>query len=164
MISKYSKKKITTNFFIIILIFFFDRITKILVLNLDKKKLEQELFTSTFIDISLIWNNGIAFGLLSFDENYIYNILTFIIIIIILVLFFIASKSEKLQKFSYLIIIGGALGNLFDRILYKSVPDFIDIHFNGFHWFIFNIADIFITIGVICLIYDEIFLQKKIND
>ncbi len=161
MISKYLKKKAIFNLFIIILIFFFDRISKILILNLDKKKVGSELFNSTFVDISLIWNDGIAFGLLSFDENYIYNILTFIIFTVILVLLFLASKSEKLQKYSYLIIIGGALGNLFDRILYKSVPDFIDIHFNGFHWFIFNIADIFITIGVICLIYDEIFLQKR---
>jgi signal peptidase II len=131
---------------------------------LDRKTLEPEIFNSSSLNITLVWNDGIAFGLLSFKEEYFYNIITILIIVIILILLILVSKSKSIQKYSYLIIIGGALGNLFDRIVYKSVPDFIDIHYNGFHWFIFNIADIFITIGVICLIYDEVFLQKKVNE
>ena len=90
--------------------------------------------------------------------------MTIIILIIIVILFFLTFKTEKLKKYSYLIVTGGALGNFLDRIFYKSVPDFIDLHFNNFHWFIFNMADIFITIGVICLIYDEVFLESKKND
>ena len=112
----------------------------------------------------LIWNDGIAFGLLSSKENYLYNLISLIIIIIILILFYLIYKTKKFKKFSYILVTGGALGNVFDRVFYKSVPDFIDVHFNGFHWFIFNIADIFITIGVICLIYDEIFIEKTEND
>ena len=106
-------------------------------------------------------NDGIAFGLLSIGENNLYNLITIFIFLIVLILLILVFKAEKLQKYSYLIIVGGGLGNLFDRIFYKAVPDFIDIHFNGFHWFIFNIADIFITLGIICLIYDEVFLQKN---
>ena len=109
----------------------------------------------------MIWNSGIAFGLFSLSESFYYDLITLLIIIIILILLIMVSKAEKFQKYSYLIIVGGGLGNLFDRIFYKAVPDFIDIHYNGFHWFIFNIADIFITIGIICLIYDEVFLQKR---
>ena len=90
-----------------------------------------------------------------------YNVITILISIIIIILLFLVSKTEKLKKYSYILVSGGALGNLFDRIVYKSVPDFIDLHYNGFHWFVFNIADIFITLGIICLIYDEVFLEKE---
>ena len=108
----------------------------------------------------MVWNDGIAFGLLSFEDNTFYNVMSILIAIIIVVLLFLISKTEKIQKYSYIAISGGALGNLFDRIIYNSVPDFIDLHYNGFHWFIFNVADIFITFGVICLICDEIFLKN----
>ena len=164
MIFKYLSKQFYINLSVIISIFIFDRLTKIYVQILDRKTLEPEIFNSSSLNITLVWNDGIAFGLLSFKEEYFYNIITILIIVIILILLILASKSKSIQKYSYLIIIGGALGNLFDRIVYKSVPDFIDIHYNGFHWFIFNIADIFITIGVICLIYDEVFLQKKVDE
>ena len=73
-------------------------------------------------------------------------------------------KNSGFKKYSFLMIFGGALGNLYDRIFFKAVPDFIDFHIGNFHWFIFNFADIFISIGVICLIYDEIFLEKKENE
>ena len=71
------------------------------------------------------------------------------------------TQSQGLQKYSLLMILGGALGNVFDRILYKSVPDFIDFHINEFHWFIFNVADIFITTGVICMILTELIASNK---
>ena len=140
-----------------------DRVSKFYVISLSEKNFNQEIFESTYLDIILIWNDGIAFGLLSLQENYLYNFITLIISFIILVLIYLIYKSKNFKKFSYILVTGGALGNVFDRIVYKSVPDFIDLHFNDFHWFIFNIADIFITIGVICLIYDEIFLEKKEN-
>ena len=164
MTLKYLSKELYINSLIIIFIFLIDRISKIYVVNFNKEFIDEYLFSSSFLNITLVWNNGIAFGLLSIEENYFYNLITILIIIIILILLFLVSKVEKLKKYSYLLIIGGGLGNLFDRIFYKAVPDFIDIHFNGFHWFIFNIADIFITLGVICLIYDEVFLEKKVDE
>ena len=134
------------------------------VIYLSEKSFGSEIFNSLFLNIFLIWNKGIAFGLLSFDQNNLYNSITVFILIIILILFVLIYKSEKLKKYSYIMITGGALGNLFDRFMYSSVPDFIDIHFKEFHWFIFNVADIFITIGIICLIFDEIFLERKSNE
>jgi len=151
-------------FFYIFLIFILDRITKMYVIYLSEKSLGSEIFNSLFLNIFLIWNKGIAFGLLSFDQNNLYNFITVFILIIILILFVLIYKSEKLKKYSYIMITGGALGNLFDRIKYSSVQDFIDIHFKEFHWFIFNVADIFITIGILCLIFDEIFLERKSNE
>jgi len=164
MILKYLSKKFYLNLLIIISIFLVDRISKIYVINFNKEFVDINLFSSAFLNITLVWNSGIAFGLLSIKENYFYNFITILIILIILILLFLVSKEKKFRKYSYLIIIGGGLGNLFDRIFYKAVPDFIDIHFNGFHWFIFNIADIFITLGVICLIYDEVFSEKKVDE
>ena len=157
------KNKLNISLFSIIIIFLLDRVSKFYIISLSEKNFNQEIFESTYLDIILIWNDGIAFGLLSLQENYLYNFITLIISFIILVLIYLIYKSKNFKKFSYILVTGGALGNVFDRIVYKSVPDFIDLHFNDFHWFIFNIADIFITIGVICLIYDEIFLEKKEN-
>ena len=164
MILKYLSKNFYINLMIIISIFLIDRISKIYVVNFDKTLIDSDLFNSAFLNISLVWNSGIAFGLLSISQSNLYNFITALIFVIILFLFVLLSKAKNLRKYSYLIIIGGGLGNLFDRIFYKAVPDFIDIHYNGFHWFIFNIADIFITFGVICLIYDEVFLQKSENE
>ena len=162
MIIKKLSKNFFINLFFILLIFLFDRISKIYVIYLDKKFFGSEIFTSKYLNISLIWNDGIAFGLLSFNESFFYNILTLIIVIIILIIFFMLFKSEGLKKYSLLMILGGALGNVFDRIFTKAVPDFIDFHIGNFHWFIFNVADIFITIGVIFMILIEIF-DKKIK-
>ena len=161
---KFIGNKRLIDFFYIFLIFALDRISKILVLSLSEKYSEIELYQSSFVNIFLIWNKGIAFGLLSFEKNDLYNLITVLIFVIILILFVLVFKSEGFKKISYIFITGGALGNLFDRIVYNSVPDFIDIHYKEFHWFIFNIADIFITIGVICLIFDEIILERKRYD
>ena len=112
-------------------------------------------FLTSFINLELIWNNGIAFGMLSFQKSIYYNSMSLLIIIIIIIIFFVMIRSNGIQKYSFMMIFGGSLGNVFDRLFYKSVPDFIDIHFNNFHWFIFNVADIFITLGVLILIYSE---------
>tara|TARA_A100001035_G_scaffold205917_1_gene166000 strand:+ start:552 stop:1046 length:495 start_codon:yes stop_codon:yes gene_type:complete len=148
-------KNFLINFSLIFLIFIVDRISKIYVINLDKKILGSEIFSSKFLNISLIWNEGIAFGLLSFGEKTLYNFLTILIFIIILAIVFMIIKNKGFKKYSLLMILGGALGNVFDRIFYKAVPDFIDFHIQDFHWFIFNVADIFITIGVIFMIMLE---------
>ena len=151
---------IKKNFFInssfILLIFLLDRISKIYVIDLDKKLLGSEIFSSKFLNIRLIWNEGIAFGLLSFDEKIFYNILTIIILIIIFIIFIMTIKSDGFKKYALLMILGGALGNVFDRLYYQAVPDFIDFHIGNLHWFIFNIADIFITIGVFFMILFEL--------
>ena len=157
----YFNKNFFINFFLIIFIFFLDRISKFYVISLSEKNLSVDLFTSKFLNISLIWNEGIAFGLLSFDESYFYNFLTILIIIIIIVIFFMILKSEGLKKYSFLMVLGGALGNLYDRIFFKAVPDFIDFHIGNFHWFIFNVSDIFISLGVLFLITLELINSKK---
>ena len=137
-------------------IFLFDRLSKLYVIYLDKKFFTSEIFSSKFLNINLIWNEGIAFGLLNFEKNYLYNILTIFILTVIILILFMIIKTEGLKKFSLLLILGGALGNIFDRIFYKAVPDFIDFHIGNFHWFIFNVADIFISVGVIFMILFEL--------
>ena len=161
MILKNFNKNFLVNLSLVLSIFLLDRFSKIYVINLDKKFLGSEIFTSKFLNIFLIWNEGIAFGLLSFNESIFYNILTIIILVIVFGILFMAIKSIGIKKYALLIILGGAIGNLFDRIFYKAVPDFIDLHYGNFHWFIFNIADIFITVGVFFLILFEIFDNTK---
>tara|TARA_B100000401_G_C52565008_1_gene605203 strand:- start:233 stop:730 length:498 start_codon:yes stop_codon:yes gene_type:complete len=154
-------KKFLINSFLVLLIFLIDRFSKIYVINLDRKFLGSEIFSSKFLNINLIWNEGIAFGLFSFGQNNLYNILTIIISLIIITILYFLINSQGLKRYSLLMILGGALGNLYDRIFYKAVPDFIDFHIQTFHWFIFNVADIFITIGVIFMILVEITDAKK---
>ena len=155
------KKNFLFNSLIVISIFFFDRLSKLLVIHIDKKILGSEIFSSKFLNITMIWNEGIAFGLLNFEKNNFYNLLTVLIMIIIIVIFFMAFNTKGLRKYSLLMILGGALGNVFDRIFYKAVPDFIDFHVGDFHWFIFNIADVFITLGVFFMILLEIIDNNK---
>ena len=161
--SNFLNKNLVINFFIILGIFSLDRITKLYVISENEKSLSAELFESKYLNIFLIWNEGVAFGLLSFNESFGYNLVTIIIAIVIIVLIVMLLNAKKFKRLAFLCVIGGALGNFYDRVVFNAVPDFIDFHIGEFHWFIFNIADIFITIGVICLIYDEIFLEKKEN-
>ena len=155
MIKKNFSKNFIINLSFVLLIFLFDRISKIYVLYLDNKLFGSEIFSSKFLNINLIWNEGIAFGLLSLNEKNFYNALTILILLIILVIFFMILKSDGIRKYSLLMILGGAIGNVFDRIFYNAVPDFIDLHIGNFHWFIFNVADVFITLGVIFMILFE---------
>ena len=161
MIEKILRKSFIISSLLVFSIFLLDRLSKIYVIYLDKKFLGSELLSSKFLNIRLIWNEGIAFGLLSFNEKIFYNALTFLILIIILIIFFMLYKSNGIKKFSLMMILGGAIGNVYDRISYKAVPDFIDFHIGNFHWFIFNVADIFITLGVIFMIIIEITGNNK---
>ena len=151
----YFKQKTITNLIVILFIFFIDRISKIYVINQSKKKLSSELFSSDYLNISLMWNEGIAFGLFSFNESFFYNLLTILICLIIIVIYFMVLKNDGLKKYSLLMIFGGALGNLYDRVFFEAVPDFIDFHVGNFHWFVFNVADIFISVGVLIMILSE---------
>jgi len=161
MISKFLNKNFYINFSIVISVYFIDRLTKMFVIQLDKNNLGSDIFNSTYLNIVLIWNKGIAFGLLSFNEDYLYNILSIIIAMIVVVLVIMSIKSQGFKRYSLLMVIGGALGNLHDRIFFKAVPDFIDFHIGSFHWFIFNVSDIFITFGIIFLIVLEISSNKE---
>ena len=157
------KKNLNMNFFLIISIFILDRVTKIYVINFYDNNFGTDLFNSKFLNIRLIWNEGIAFGLFSFNESLFYNILTFLIGVVIIIIFIMIKKNEGLKKYSLLMILGGAIGNFYDRVFFKAVPDFIDFHIENFHWFIFNVSDIFITVGVILMIVLELISNKKEN-
>tara|TARA_B110001452_G_C15084170_1_gene378288 strand:- start:226 stop:726 length:501 start_codon:yes stop_codon:yes gene_type:complete len=162
--SKINFKKIFLNFITILIIFLTDRISKLYILKIAELENKVDIYITSYLNLYLIWNKGIAFGLLSFNETLIYNIITLLIFIVIIVIIIITLKSEGLKKYSLMLVLGGSLGNFFDRVYYSAVPDFIDFHVNDFHWFIFNVADIFITLGIICLIYVEIFYNNKKNE
>ncbi|MDC0353768.1 signal peptidase II [Candidatus Pelagibacter sp.] len=164
MIFKNLSKNFLISLILIILIFALDRFSKIYVIYLSNKNSVLEIFSSKFLNINLIWNDGIAFGLFSFDQNHFYNFLTIIILIVILVVFVMMVKAKDLKKYSLLMIFGGAIGNVYDRIFYRAVPDFIDFHIGEFHWFIFNVADIFITAGVIFMILFELIAKNIENN
>ncbi len=160
-----ASKTLFINLTIIFSIFLLDRLSKLYIIYLDKINNGSEIYQSKFLNIYLIWNEGIAFGLFSLDDNYLYNILTLIIFIVIIIILYLVTKNKGFKRYSLIFILGGAIGNLFDRIFYKAVPDFIDFHIENFHWFIFNVSDIFITVGVICMITLELIgnNDKNIN-
>ena len=149
------KKFFYISLIIPIFIFILDRISKVYVINLSKSALDKELFSSKFLNITLIWNEGIAFGLFSFNQDYFYNLLTLIILFVVFFVLMMAIKNKGNQKYALLMILGGAIGNLYDRVFFKAVPDFIDFHIGEFHWFVFNVADIFICLGVFFMILSE---------
>ena len=157
-------KKNVLYFFFTITIFFIDRLSKYWAIKNLNNEDQFQIILSPYLSLDLIWNKGIAFGLFSFNADYIYNVLTILIIIVILIIIGMIVKSQGFRKYLLLAILGGSLGNVFDRIYYTAVPDFIDFHINEFHWFVFNIADIFISLGVIGLIFVEIIYSIKENE
>ena len=161
MILNYFKKNFVINLIFIFVIFSLDRISKIYIIYLNKKYYDSAIFQSKYLNIDLMWNEGIAFGLLSFNRTDLYNLLTVIISIVILIIFVMVIKNIGLKKYSLIMILGGAIGNLYDRVFFRAVPDFIDFHIGEFHWFVFNIADIFITLGVIFMILLELIDNNK---
>ena len=147
-------------FLIFISIFFLiDRYSKNEILNILQN--EKYLFINDFLNLNLVFNTGIGFGLFSLESGFLYNLISFLIFLIILVLLFLMIKSNSIEKFFFSLIIGGAVGNLYDRIIFKAVPDFIDFHYNDFHWFTFNAADIFISLGIIFMLINEIVFKNK---
>ena len=158
---KFFFKKIIIYFGIVLIIFLADRISKLYILSVLENSGDVDIYINSYINLILAWNSGIGFGLLSFDKSVIYNTITILIIFINLIILYLIIKSDKIRSYLFVIILGGSIGNLFDRIYYAAVPDFIDISYKGYHWFIFNVADIFISIGVICLIIVELMNYKK---
>ncbi len=157
-------KKTFIYFGIILFIFLTDRISKLYILSVLEDLGFVDININSYINLILVWNSGIAFGLLSFDQSEMYNLMTILIILINLLIIYLTIKSKDNTAYFFLIILGGSLGNLFDRIYYSAVPDFIDISYKGYHWFVFNVADIFISLGIICLIFAELFNYKKKNE
>ncbi len=150
-------KKNLFYLFVLISIFVLDRLFKLYILNLAEIEKQVDIYISPFLNLYLIWNTGVGFGLFSSDQPFYYNLVTIVIVLINILIFIMIFKSKIYRKFFLLMILGGSLGNLFDRLYYAAVPDFIDIHYGNYHWFVFNIADIFISLGILCLILDEIY-------
>ena len=148
---------------IVLSIFFFDRVTKIYLINLQSLGIDVDFYIFPFLNFFLVWNTGIGFGLASLESNIFYHILTAIIAIINIVLIVFLLKAKGIYIYLFALIIGGSLGNLLDRIYYYAVPDFIDLHLGNFHWFTFNVADIFITVGIIGLMFTELLKKEKIS-
>ena len=149
---------------IILAIFFFDRITKIYLLNLQENGINIDFYINPILNFYLVWNTGIGFGLASMESSIYYHVLTFIIAVINIGLIYFLFKSKGIHEYLLAILVGGSLGNLFDRVYYYAVPDFIDLHLGNYHWFIFNVADIFISIGIIGLIFVELIRKDKISE
>ena len=158
--SKNNLQKFLLYFLLITVIFFIDRISKLYIVDLFNDKNLLNIYVTPFLNIHLVWNQGIAFGLLSFDNSFFYELITILIVGIIIIITLMIIKAKNLSVYFLIAILGGSLGNLFDRLYYSAVPDFIDFHIMEFHWFVFNVADIFITIGIICLIIAEMFPNK----
>ena len=159
-----SIKKIAFSILILILIFSLDRISKILILNILDETGKVDIYINSFLNFYLVWNKGIGFGLLSSDQKNFYNIVTVLITLINFIIIYLIFIEKGIIYYFLLLILGGSLGNLFDRFYFKAVPDFIDLNYNGYHWFIFNVADIFITMGIFLLIIVELIGYKKVNE
>jgi len=159
--NKINLKNFNLNLVILLIVFIFDRATKLYILKLAEVETSVDVYINPYLNLFLIWNKGIAFGFFSIEGSIIYNSITILIGLIIITILFMMFKNNNIQRYFFALITGGALGNFYDRIVYSAVPDFIDLHFHGYHWFIFNVADIFITIGVLCLILVELFFNNK---
>ena len=156
-------KKIFIYITLVLFVFTIDRISKSIILNILDDTGKVDIYVNSFFSLFLVWNKGIGFGLFSFDKSSIYNGISLIILIINLIIIYLIYIEKTPRTYFFAIILGGSIGNLFDRYYYTAVPDFIDLNYNGYHWFIFNVADIFITLGIICLIFAEFLNYKKIK-
>ena len=149
---------------IVLFVFALDRISKSIILNILDDTGKVDIYVNSFFSLFLVWNKGIGFGLFSFDKSSIYNGISLIILIINFIIIYLIYIEKTPKTYFLAIILGGSIGNLFDRYYYTAVPDFIDLNYNGYHWFIFNVADIFITLGIILIIIkDLIFKQNAKN-
>ena len=156
--------KILVYITLILFVFVIDRVSKIFILNILENIGSVDIYINSFLSIYLIWNKGIAFGLFSFDKSYVYNSMTLFILLINFIIIYFIYKEKTPRTYFLAVILGGSFGNLFDRFYYSAVPDFIDLNYNGYHWFVFNVADIFITLGIICLIFAEFLNYEKRYD
>ena len=159
IINKIFSKETIISLLVIIFVFTLDRITKTLIVNHQINN--QSIFIYDYLNFDLVWNTGIGFGLLSQNANLYYHSISFLIFSVIIFLFYLITRVSLKEKILFSLILGGAIGNFYDRLIYFAVPDFIDFHINDFHWFTFNIADIFITVGIILIIIKDFTVKKK---
>ncbi len=157
-------KKLLIYFLIVLVIFALDRLSKLFILNILEDKDKVDIYINSFLSLYLVWNKGIGFGLFSFDDTKIYNLMTLLILLINGIIIYLIFIEKGAKVYFLLTILGGSLGNFVDRLYYRAVPDFIDLNYQGYHWFIFNVADIFITLGIICLIFAELLNYKTSNE
>ena len=158
------KKKYIIYLLLTFIIFFLDRFSINYILGIAETEGSVNIFINSYLNLYLVWNTGIGFGLLSFDQSLFYNSITLLIVFINLLIIYMIIKTDDIRSYFLVFVLGGSLGNLFDRLYYSAVPDFIDINYEDFHWFIFNVADIFITFGIICLIFAELMNYKSENE
>ncbi len=156
-----NQKKYLICIFLILIIFLLDRLTKLYVINLSESLSYVNITLTSFLNIILVWNSGIGFGLFQFDEQFAYNIITILILVVNFIIVYMFFVSDYINKIFISMILGGSFGNLYDRVYYSAVPDFIDLNYNGYHWFVFNVADIFISTGIFALIFTEVFIKKN---
>ena len=157
-------KKLSIYFLIVLVIFTLDRLSKLFILNILEDKDKVDIYINSFLNLYLVWNKGIGFGLFSFDDTKVYNLITSLILLINGIIIYLIFIEKGAKVYFLLTILGGSLGNFADRLYYRAVPDFIDLNYQGYHWFIFNVADIFITLGIICLIFAELLNYKISNE
>ena len=157
-------KKLLIYVLIVLVIFALDRFSKLFILNILEDKDKVDIYINSFLSLYLVWNKGIGFGLFSFDDTKIYNLMTLLILLINGIIIYLIFIEKGAKVYFLLTILGGSLGNFVDRLYYRAVPDFIDLNYQGYHWFIFNVADIFITLGIICLIFAELLNYKTSNE
>lgn len=157
--NKFFSKELLVSLASAILVFVLDRASKAGIIN--HQEINKTIFINDYLNFELVWNTGIGFGLFSHNANIYYHLITLLIFSVIIFLIYLTIKADFVEKFLFSLILGGAIGNLYDRIIYYAVPDFIDFHVNDFHWFTFNIADIFITLGIVLIIIKDLLLKKR---
>ena len=157
--NKIFSKETIISLSVIFLIFIFDRVTKKAIINHQLNN--QSIFVNDYLNFELVWNTGIGFGLFSQNADVYYHLISLLIFSVIIFLIYLIIKATLVEKILFSLIMGGAIGNFYDRFIYFAVPDFIDFHVNDLHWFTFNIADIFITIGIILIVIKDLSLKKK---
>ena len=139
-----------------------DFLSKNKIISIFKDGIVEKIYVNEYLDFILVFNTGISYGLFSGGGDFQkWILISLSILIIIFLLSLIRNESTILSKLSISFIIGGALGNVLDRFTYGAVVDFISLHAKGFSWYIFNIADMFIVIGVIFFILSQFILSKK---
>ena len=139
-----------------------DFLSKNKIISIFKDGIVEKIYVNEYLDFILVFNTGISYGLFSGGGDFQkWILISLSILIIIFLLNIIRNESTILSKLSISFIIGGALGNVLDRLIYGAVVDFISLHAKGFSWYIFNIADMFIVLGVILFILSQFILSKK---
>ena len=143
-------------------VFLIDLLSKNKIISIFKDGVVEKIYVNDYLDFILVFNTGISYGLFSGGGDFQkWILISLSILIIIFLLSLIRNESTILSKLSISFIIGGALGNVLDRFTYGAVVDFISLHAKGFSWYIFNIADMFIVLGVILFILSQFILSKK---